>query len=289
MRRPFFVIGMIGAIAGVSASAAQITSYIDQRGRRVYINAEQPPEPPKKVTPKTRRSSRHSVLVRRDRITKQLVTVPPRPDPAEATPPADAAPAPATQRAAEQPATKLDEPVVAKKPAEPESGVSKDMDGMIADMAERHAVDPDLVRAIIKVESNFNPYAISHKGAMGLMQLIPGTAQRFGVSNVFDPEANLDGGVRYLKYLLGLYGGNLHLSLAAYNAGEKAVERHNGIPPYRETQQYVRRIAWLYRNGYISNPFTLSARGTRGQPDRWGIMKRIDEKGTVHFSNTEGW
>lgn len=164
------------------------------------------------------------------------------------------------------------------------------MDALIQSAAERHEVDPQLVRAIIKVESNFNPYAISHKGAMGLMQLIPKTARQLGVNDAFDPEQNIDGGVRHLKYLLEQYRGNLPLSLAAYDAGEGAVERYNGIPPYQETRQYVRRIASLYRGGLISTPFgPLFHKSGVQQPDRWGIMKRVDEKGRVHFSNTEGW
>ena len=147
---------------------------------------------------------------------------------------------------------------------------------MIAGTASRHQVDPKLVRAIVRVESNFNPYAISPRGARGLMQLIPATARRFGVSNVFDPGANLDGGVRYLKYLMNLYGGDLKLSLAAYNAGENAVADHNGIPPYRETQDYLRKISEIY-------PLTATAE----QHSTTGIDKYVDTNGIVHFSNVD--
>ena len=113
---------------------------------------------------------------------------------------------------------------------------------MIWKAAERYSVDYALVKAVIKAESNFNPQAISRAGARGLMQLMPGTASDLGVKNSFHPEDNIQGGVRYLRYLLDLFGGNLHLALAAYNAGGNVILRHNGIPPYKETQTYVRRV-----------------------------------------------
>ncbi len=122
--------------------------------------------------------------------------------------------------------------------------------GQYADLINRIAteegVDPELVRAIIRAESNFDPRAVSRKGAQGLMQLMPGTAGRFAVENTFDPEANIRGGVRYLRSLHDRFPGRLPLALAAYNAGENAVLRHNGIPPYPETRQYVKRVLRLY-------------------------------------------
>lgn len=114
--------------------------------------------------------------------------------------------------------------------------------GMIEDTAKRHGVDPALVHSVIRVESNYQQKAISPKGAQGLMQLIPATAQRYGVDNAFEPGQNLEGGVRYLKYLSARFDGDLRLALAAYNAGEGAVDRYKGIPPYRETQQYVTKV-----------------------------------------------
>jgi hypothetical protein len=110
----------------------------------------------------------------------------------------------------------------------------------------RHGVDPKLVHAIVKVESGFNPYALSRKGAMGLMQLMPQTAINMNVQNIFNPHENVDGGVRYLRYLIDRYEGNLSLALAAYNAGETAVKKWGTIPPYPETQSYVQRILKLY-------------------------------------------
>jgi soluble lytic murein transglycosylase-like protein len=113
---------------------------------------------------------------------------------------------------------------------------------MASKIARRHGVDEPLVHAVIEVESKYNPKAVSRAGAMGLMQLMPKTANRFSVADAFDPVQNVDAGVRYLKELLERYSGQVRLALAAYNAGEEAVERHGGIPPYRETIDYVRRV-----------------------------------------------
>jgi soluble lytic murein transglycosylase-like protein len=119
-------------------------------------------------------------------------------------------------------------------------------DGLIAQAAQAHSVDPKLVKSVMLIESAFNPTAVSRKGARGLMQLMPGTAVRYGVRNLFDPAQNISGGVRHLSNLLLLYGGNLSKSLAAYNAGEAAVERYGGVPPYGETQLYVRKGLTAY-------------------------------------------
>lgn len=114
--------------------------------------------------------------------------------------------------------------------------------------AERYSVDYALVKAVIKAESNFDPLAISRAGAKGLMQLMPGTANALGVNDSFHPEENIHGGVRYLRYLLDLFKGDLRLALAAYNAGENVVLRYNGIPPYQETQTYIQRVLRYFKN-----------------------------------------
>ncbi|TSA44220.1 MAG: DUF4124 domain-containing protein [Deltaproteobacteria bacterium] len=123
-------------------------------------------------------------------------------------------------------------------------------DDLIAKASERYRVDSTLIKAIIKAESNFNHRAVSPMGARGLMQLMPTTAATLQVKDSFHPETNIDGGVRYLRYLMNLFNGNLPLVLAAYNAGENTVLRYNNrIPPYHETQSYVRRVL-RHLNGY---------------------------------------
>lgn len=117
---------------------------------------------------------------------------------------------------------------------------------VINEMAPKFDLDPALVLEVVRVESNFNPRARSHKGALGLMQLIPSTARRFGVEDPLDPIQNLRGGMAYLRWLVKRFDGDLRLALAGYNAGEAAVERHGGIPPYAETQAYVGRILQRY-------------------------------------------
>jgi soluble lytic murein transglycosylase len=132
--------------------------------------------------------------------------------------------------------------------AQPPASVSRpvDYDEAIRLASDRHSIDADLVRAVIKAESDFNSNARSSKGAMGLMQLMPDTARLHNVLNAFDPVDNIEGGVRHLRMLLERYQGDLRLSLAAYNAGSGAVEKHGGIPPFAETREYVRRVLRFY-------------------------------------------
>jgi hypothetical protein len=166
----------------------------------------------------------------------------------------------------------LEKPAVATlnslRPSRDSSSV--EIDRIIEEAAARHHVDPNLVRAVIKVESNFNPSAVSRKGAMGLMQLMPATARKFNVNNPFDPRQNVDAGVQHLKRLLDNFGGNVGLTLAAYNAGEAAVNRNNGVPPYAETQRYLRQFKVFY-NGKTRTLISSSApiRITR---DAYGVL-----------------
>jgi hypothetical protein len=156
----------------------------------------------------------------------------------------------------------------------------QEIDTAIDEAAARHNVDPNLVRSVIKVESNFNPHAVSRKGAMGLMQLMPTTARSLNVSNPFDPAQNVDAGVRHLKSLLENYGGNVPLSLAAYNAGTGAVSRSAGVPRFAETRNYVRRITDLYTGG-VEGGHIL------GNPVHDPVRVQRDARGMLKISNTD--
>jgi len=154
----------------------------------------------------------------------------------------------------------------------------EEIDASIVMAAARHNVDPNLVRAVVKVESNFNSNAVSRKGAMGLMQLMPSTAKQLNVKNPFDPDQNVDAGVRHLKQLLENYGGDVNLTLAAYNAGSGAVARSAGVPHFAETQDYVRKITNLYYGG-----FDLSPSGPHHDP----VRIQRDARGVLYISNTD--
>jgi soluble lytic murein transglycosylase-like protein len=159
--------------------------------------------------------------------------------------------------------------------------VTMDRDGvekLVREAADRHRVDPALVRAVIETESNWNPAAYSNRGAGGLMQLIPTTAKRFGVNDVFNPQQNIDGGVHYLKTLLDRYNGNLDMALAAYNAGEGAVDRAHGIPAFRETRNYVQKVQNAY---FRPGAGRLSDAWIRPRP----IHRDVDGNGRIIFSN----
>jgi hypothetical protein len=159
---------------------------------------------------------------------------------------------------------------------------------LIHSIATENGVDPALVKAIIRAESNFNRHAISRKGAQGLMQLMPGTAGRYAVGNAFEPAENIRGGVRYFRFLQDRFPGQLHLAVAAYNAGENAVLKHNGIPPYAETRQYVARVF-----GFYGQPVVLPAAATHAgaaagaQPTATTakVYRQVAPDGTPQYSN----
>jgi hypothetical protein len=154
------------------------------------------------------------------------------------------------------------------------------LERIVDEAAQRHNLDPALVNAVISTESGWNTQAVSDRGAMGLMQLVPGTAERFGVENPFDPAQNIDGGTAYLKTLLDRYNGDLNLSLAAYNAGEHAVDRSGGIPPFWETRQYVRKV----KNAYFRPGSGRNARSVWAPPKEQ-IRRAVSAEGQVVYTN----
>ncbi len=142
----------------------------------------------------------------------------------------------------------------------------------IREAAQRYGVPEKLVTAVIRVESAFNAQAVSRKGARGLMQLMPETASVLGVRNSFDPHENIDGGVRHLRGLIDRFSNNVPLALAAYNAGEKAVVAHQGIPPYAETRDYVTRVLYLFDGKLDGEARTV-------------VYRRVEDDGTVTYTN----
>jgi len=168
-----------------------------------------------------------------DRIEPDLNPPEPAPEPAAQTTPA--------QPAASQPTPM--QPMVSTAPVQSPLGKSPiGIPEAVSQASDRYRLDPDLLNSVIRAESGFNPHAISRKGAQGLMQLMPETASKLGVPNAFDPQANVDGGTRYLRELLEKYNFDLIKALAAYNAGPQRVEQYKGVPPYRETRAYVASI-----------------------------------------------
>jgi soluble lytic murein transglycosylase-like protein len=153
------------------------------------------------------------------------------------------------------------------------------LERLVREVAERHSLDPALLKAVVGVESGGNPWAISRKGALGLMQLVPATAERFGVGNAFDPAQNLEGGASYLRQLLDRFNGDIPKSLAAYNAGENAVERFGGVPNFPETRAYVQKVTDSYFQP--GSDRLASAWGISAHP----IRKTVDEKGRVVYTN----
>jgi soluble lytic murein transglycosylase-like protein len=149
-------------------------------------------------------------------------------------------------------------------------------------IAQRNKLPPQLVHSVIKVESNYNPNAISPKGALGLMQLIPSTARRFGVSNAFNPVENVEGGARYLRYLLDLYKGDYRLALAAYNAGEGAVAKHRGVPPYPETVNYLHQVGTRLAEQQPKKKVEPKPEPPKA-PEHLKIVEITEADGKVHY------
>lgn len=219
--------GLLAALGTWCAPAArgQIVSMVDERGRRVFVNAESPASP----GASSRSAGGRSAAMPRAGAWREILR--------------------------------------------------EQLMRMADEAAQRHHVDPALVRAVIEAESNWNPGAVSHKGAQGLMQLVPGTAGELGVDDPFDPGQNLEGGVRHLRKLLERYNGDLDRALAAYNAGASAVDRAGGIPDYRETRAYVQKVTDSYfRPDSGRGAAVLSAKAR-------AIYRTVDERGRLVFTN----
>lgn len=255
-------LGFLGLLAfAVPASAGDGIVALRENGRTVFVNNEAPATPTKTASASTTTSSTRR-LVYWSNVEHRWKRVPP--------------PSRAAMRSAQSAAKEVAEMVsvsprfsastsltISPTPIETSAPDTRslmsghkitqaEVDAAIEAAAARHNVDANLVRSIIKVESNFNPHAVSRKGAIGLMQLMPATARELNVRNPFDVAQNIDGGVRHFKGLLQNFGGDVRKSLAAYNAGAGAVTRNGGVPPYAETRNYVNRITQLYGQ---DNPF----------------------------------
>jgi soluble lytic murein transglycosylase-like protein len=257
----------VQAEAGSSSAGTVITS-TDDNGRKVYVNESFPVVTSKRSETPVRRNSL-AYWSPTERRWKQVPS--------------------ANIRAARSAAAEVNH-YLGEQPGESQPLTSfvrgrasspQDIDAAIERAASRHNVDPNLVRAVIKVESNFNPNAVSRKGAMGLMQLMPQTARQLRVANPFDPQQNVDAGVRHLKQLMESYGGDVKLTLAAYNAGQGAVARSAGVPRIAETRNYVKRITQLYYGGSDSGIQFLQ------NPMHEPIHVQRDSRGVLHISNTD--
>jgi len=255
------------------ARAQAITATTDENGRKIYVNGDAPAAAPRAAASTTARSR----LVYWSSTEHCFKPVP-----------TSGAVMRAARSAASEVNTYLDGRARTQQMLN-RAFTQQEIDAAIDAAAARHHVAPSLVRSVIKVESNFNPNAVSRKGAMGLMQLMPSTARSLNVSNPFDPAENVDAGVRHLRQLLDSYGGNVRLSLAAYNAGAGAVARSAGVPHFRETLDYVRRITNLVGGAsdaglkVSGNPFGTSY----GAPARDPVQVQRDDRGVLHISNTE--
>ena len=260
----------VQAEAGPSGTNTAITSSTDDNGRKVYVNESFPMVTTKRSEPSVRRSSLAFWSATEHRW---------KPVPSANIRAARSAAAEVSHYLGEQPGQDSTTPLtnfVRGRAFSPQ-----EIDAAIDQAASRHNVDPNLVRAVIKVESNFNPNAVSRKGAMGLMQLMPQTARQLKVANPFDPQQNVDAGVRHLKQLMESYGGDVRLTLAAYNAGQGAVARSAGVPHFAETRNYVKRITQLYYGG--SDPGSHFLESPMHDP----IHVERDARGVLHISNTE--
>jgi soluble lytic murein transglycosylase-like protein len=265
-----FLTSSLRAAEGGEESSEQITAS-DEHGRKIYVNDSVTTAPLRHT--ESSQQPRHTLMYWSSKESRWKPVPPPN---AAAMRAARSAAAEVSEFLGRESSQSASAKIVAAN-FRGAAATSADVDSAIEQAAARHNVDPNLVRAVVKVESNFNPNAVSRKGAMGLMQLMPSTARQLNLKNPFDPEQNVDAGVRHLKQLLENYGGDIKLTLAAYNAGAGAVARSSGVPHYAETQNYVRRITNLYYGGSDFNS------GASRDP----VRVQRDARGVLYISNTE--
>lgn len=177
---------------------------------------------------------------------------------------------------------RIEEDKVLPKRQKADMQTRSDISSYVHQAAAKYDLEPELIKAVISTESNGNHRAVSRKGAIGLMQLMPATANDLNVINPFNPEENIEGGTRYLKQLLERFNGNLTLALAAYNSGPKTVEKYGAVPPILETRQYVKKVFSLY-NG--KKTYELSDMSSSSQKQNSPIYKIVLDDGTILFTN----
>jgi soluble lytic murein transglycosylase-like protein len=266
MRLHLKTILMMGVVSIPATALAEGIVAVRDNGRVIYVNRE---EPAASATAAPASAGRQQIVYRYwSRSQRRWIRVKP------------ASPSGRRARSAADEVSRL---VAAAEHNAADANIapvtSAAIEGIIAQAAARHNVDPNLVRAIVKVESNFNPRAVSRAGAQGLMQLMPATARELNVSSAFDPHQNVDAGVRHLKSLLADFNGDVELSLAAYNAGAGAVRRYRGVPPYSETRNYVKKITSLYWNGSLIRPFSVNGPSTHPRPAQRIWPRHLHEPG----------
>ena len=267
LQRAAIFAAIILTMLGLSArpARAQIAFYTDSDGRKVFINGNPAPAP----------KAHSAAPASAPQPAPALAAAPATPPAADPSAPASDASNSAASSTPENAADSAAAGTAAQTPA----AHPRSLDQMVHEVASKYNVDPELIRAVVGAESNWNPHAVSRVGAQGLMQLEPDTARLLGVRDAFDPQQNLDAGVRYLRSLLVRYGGDLDKALAAYNAGPGAVDRAGGVPHIAETRNYVQRVTTdYYRPGAIRAP---SAAMEFSRP----IYRETDDAGHVVFTN----
>jgi soluble lytic murein transglycosylase-like protein len=273
LTRTNLAVAVLAALVGVvlpAPSHAQIAAAVDASGKMTFINSN--------PAPRSQKTHARSTIT----VSPAPAEVRPVTSDVDSPPVVRSAPARASSKQAEQfpPAIPVTADTLATGSyVKPPASATDPIDRIVQEAAKRHKVDPALVKAVISTESGWNPQAISRKGAEGLMQLIPDTAERFGVGNALDPAQNVEGGTTYLKWLLDRYNGDLPKTLAAYNAGEHAVDLYRGVPRYPETQQYVQKVTRAYFQPGSGRNSTL------WEPPRPPVRREVDSNGRVVFTN----